>query len=650
MKIRVAESKKQDKDITEEYKERISQRDLGKSFWGRITTLAAITLSLFHLYTAANGILPVIQQRTFHLGFVMFMIFLLMPAIKNSNYEKVAKLDILLAFLALGCCYYIFSNYTIIALRGGRLNTMDIVVGAVFLLLILEGSRRAVGKELTSLMCIAILYIYFGKYAPGFLKHNGASVFRIIEVMAWTTEGPLGITLGVSSTFIFMFVLFGSILKMTGVADVIYELALGIAGHHRGGPAKVAVLASGMMGTISGSAVANVATTGTFTIPLMRKTGYSPAFAAAVEALASTGGQIMPPVMGAAAFIIAEYLGISYISVLTAAIIPAILYYVAAWTTIELEAIRLGLKGVDKKETPSVIKILKKRGHLLIPLVLLVYLLVRGLTPLYAAFYAIVASIGLTFIKKETRLTIKEFIDALENGAKGALSVAIACAVVGFMVGMTGMTGLGLVLADKIVKLAAGNLLFTMFLTMIVSIILGMGLPPTACYIVLATIAAPALTKLGVNPLAAHMFVFYFGMLSVITPPVAMASFTAAGIAGEKPSKVGWLGAKIAIAGFIIPYIFVSSPALLMINSSLYEIFIAVCTALVGVMSLASAAHGYLITKIKAYNRIILIASAFCLMHGGINTDIIGLVLLLIATCCQYYVYKKEKKLWTETH
>ena len=318
------------------------------------------------------------------------------------------------------------------------------------------------------------------------------------------------------------------------------------------------------MGTISGSAVANVATTGVFTIPLMRSIGYSAVFAGAVEAFASTGGQLMPPVMGQL-FHYGRISGISYLNVITAAVIPAILYYIAAWTSVELEAKRLGLRGLDKKDTPSVKKLLKAKGHLLLPIVMLIYLLIKGLTPLYAAFYSILVSMALAFIKKETRFSFNDFLNALEGGAKGALSIASACASVGFMVGMTGITGLGLALGDSLVKLAGGNLFLTMVYTAVVSIILGMGLPPTACYIVLATIAAPALMKLGIEPIAAHLFIFYFGMLSVITPPVAMASFTAAGLAGEKPSKVGWLGARIAIPAFIIPFIFVSSPELLLL-------------------------------------------------------------------------------------
>jgi len=397
-----------------------------------------------------------------------------------------------------------------------------------------------------------------------------------------------------------------------------------VAGRSPGGPGKVAIVASGLLGTISGSAVANVATTGAFTIPLMKSVGYRPAFAGAVEAVASTGGQIMPPVMGAAAFVMAEFLGLKYSQIMLAAILPAVLYYIAVFVVVHFEALKTGLLGLPKDQLPDMKTLLRTRGHLITPLVVIIYLLMKGRTPLYAAFYGIIIAVVVSWIRPDTRLTFSGLINALEGGARGAVSTGIACAVVGNIVGITSLTGLGLVVGDNIITLAGGNIFMTFMLAMIVSIILGMGLPTTACYIVAATIAGPALIKLGVEPLQAHMFVFYFACLSNLTPPVALAAYTGAGIAGANPATVGWLAFRMALAGFIIPYIFVYNPQLLLMGGSNLEIIQACITSIIGVVGLAGFVQAYFMGNLNMVQRVILLVGALSLMIPGLITDIIG--------------------------
>ena len=415
-----------------------------------------------------------------------------------------------------------------------------------------------------------LLYARFGPYLPGMLGHRGFAWKSIIRHMYLTLEGILGIPISVSSTFVFMFILFGTFLDKTGVGRFFIDLAYSLTGHLKSGPAMTAVVASGFMGSISGSSVANTVTTGAFTIPLMKETGYKPYFAGAVEAAASTGGQIMPPVMGAAAFIMAEFTGIPYVKIIAAAAIPAVLYYFAVGIMVHLEASRLGLKGIPKDGLPKLRNIIKTQGYLLLPLFVIVYFLVKGYTPLLAAFYAICISVVIaiiaTLVKGDKSFGFKEFFSALEQGAKGSIGVACACACAGMVVGVVTLTGLGLRVAELIVTLAQGKLFLTLFFTMIASIILGMGLPTTAKYIVLATMAVPALLKLDVNLMAAHLFILYFGVIADITPPVALAAYAGAGIAGANSMKTGFQAVKLASAAFIVPYIFAYDSSLILVE------------------------------------------------------------------------------------
>lgn len=607
---------------------------------GMIVFLACVGLALFHLYTAWTGPLVTLMHRAVHTTIVMALIFLLYPMTKNSDKRKPSVLDWFFAALSLMTGIYIVLNYSELVTRAGMPTTPDIAMGFVIVLLVLEAGRRIAGKEIAILAIIFMAYAYFGPMLPGFISHRGYSLPDIAEYMYLTTEGIFGIAIGVSSTYIFLFVLFGAFLSKSGMGQFFNDLAMAIAGSGKGGPAKVAVVSSGLLGSINGSAVANVVTTGAFTIPLMKKIGYEPEFAGAVEATASCGGQILPPVMGATAFIMAEYLGLPYIKIAAVAIVPALLYYLGVITIIHLRASKNGLVGLPKEELPKVSHVMKERGHLLIPLAGLLYLLIKGYTPIYAAFYSILMTIGASALRKETRMSIKDIIDALEEGARTALGVAMACATVGLIIGVATLTGFGLKLAGAILFLGKGNLFATLVLTMIACIVLGMGLPSIPAYIITATMAAPALAKMGIPPLVSHMFVFYFGMLANLTPPVALAAFAGAGIAGGNTTKTGIQAVKIALAGFVVPYIFAYNNSLLLIDTTFVEASVVIVTAVIGVFALGVGVEGYLFRVTNLITRLLFFVSALALIIPGIETDIIGIA--LFAGLC--FIEKKAVK------
>ncbi|MDX9917086.1 MAG: TRAP transporter permease [Gudongella sp.] len=609
---------------------------------GLFVTVLAIAMSLFHLYTAGFGTLLSFKQRSLHIIFAFVIGFLLFPATKKSDKNKASILDFVFAGLVLVVFGYIFFFTETVMLKGGKAETLDLILGGLAILLTLEVTRRVVGPELPIVAILFLAYAAFGPNMPGLLAHRGFSYSRIIAHMYMSLEGIMGIPLGVSATFVFMFILFGSILDKTGVGKFFIDLAFGLTGHLKSGPAMTAVVASGFMGSISGSSVANTVTTGAFTIPLMKKTGYKPYFAGAVEAAASTGGQIMPPVMGAAAFIMAEFTSIPYVHIIIAAAIPAILYYFAVGIMVHLEASKLGLKGLPREQLPKVGNLMLKKGYLLVPLVVIVYYLIAGNTPTLAAFKAIIISIVIAIIaaiiKRDGSFTWRDFLGALEAGAKGAVGVACACAAAGMIVGVVTLTGLGLRIAEVIVTLAQGKLLLTLFFTMIASIILGMGLPTTAKYIVLATMAVPALIKLEVNLMAAHLFILYFGVVADITPPVALAAYAGAGIAGANSMKTGFQAVKLALAAFIVPYIFAVDPALIMVKSvgeggvveflPLLNALPVAITAIIGILCLAAAVEGYLVKKTNIVERVLLAVAALMLLKPGLPSDAFGIAVL----------------------
>lgn len=618
--------------------------------------ILCILFSAFHLYTAAMGQYPPQIQRSIHLGFVLVLIYLLYPARATGCKHSLNWYDIFLAAAGAAVCGYIIWNYDVIVLDAGPPTEMDFIFGCASILLVLEATRRIVGLPITLIAVVFLLYAKFGYLLPGMMGHPGFSLKRIVGHMYLTTEGLFGMPLGVAASFVFLFILFGAFLHSTGLGKFFIDLALGAAGRYVGGPAKVAVLASGFFGTISGSSVANTVSTGTFTIPLMKSVGYRGAFAGAVEAASSTGGQIMPPIMGAAAFIMSQFLGVSYIEIAKAALIPALLYYLAVGFMVHMEAKRLGLKGIPRERLPKPWLVLRQGGYLLVPIVVLVYLLMEGYTPLKSAYYCIITTVVISLVANNwkawsgagpshlttaqalgqcNRQGLKDILLAMENGGRLALGVSAACACTGFVIGVVTLTGVGLKLANAILALSAGSFALTLVLTMFASIVLGMGLPTTAKYIVLATIAAPAIQSFGVPQLAAHLFIMYFGILADLTPPVALAAYAAAGIARSEPNATGFMAVKLALAGFLIPYIFCYNPGLLMIGASDLEIAFIVCTAAVGIAALSFASVGYWMRDLYFWERLLLIASAITLITPGLVTDIIGFGLLAVVYILQ---------------
>jgi len=597
----------------------------------KLVSLIAIAMSCFHFYTSGFGLLLAQKQGAVHLAFTLCLVFLLYPATsKQSKTSGIPFYDFILGAVGVASAMYLVVFFNDLTTRAGLPTQTDLIMGFLLIVTLLEATRRISNPVLPCLAIVALLYCYVGRSLPDMIAHRGFSIPRIVNHMYLGTEGIFGTPLEVSSTFVFMFILFGAVLEKTGLGKFIIDLSMALAGWSTGGPAKVAVVSSGLMGTVSGSSVANVCTTGMFTIPLMKSVGYEPHFAGAVEAVASTGGQIMPPVMGAGAFIMAQFLGVPYIEIALAAVVPALLYYFAVMVQVHFEATRLGLKGIPWSQLPPLWPLLKSKGFLLIPLIAIIYFLLAGYTPLKAAFNGILVSFVLSWLNKETRLTPQRIMEAFESGARGAIGVACACATVGMVVGMGTLTGLALRIANAIVTLAGGSKILTLFYTMLASIILGTGLPTTANFIVTSTMAAPALFKLGVPAKAAYMFVFYFGIAADLTPPVALAAYAGSGIAGSDPMKTGVTAFKLALAGFLVPYIYVYNPMLLFIDVVPMVMVQAIFTALLGVFLLAMATIGFYKAYLAWYMRIIALGGALGLLIPGTLTDLAGLAVLVL--------------------
>lgn len=561
-----------------------------------------IAMSLFHLYTAGIGLLQTPVQRAVHLGFVLVLVFLFHPSRSRT-------LDALLASAAATGTGYIAVFFRDIAMRGGRILPHEVILGIITIIVVLEAGRRVLGNTLPALGLVFLLYCRFGRYAPSIFMHRGYSVERIVQHMYLTNEGIFGVAVGVSATFIFMFILFGAFLSHSGGARFFNDLALALTGRTPGGPAKMAIFASGLLGTINGSSIANVATTGAFTIPLMKETGYTPEEAGAIEACASTGGQLMPPIMGAGAFIMSEFLNVPYMTIITAALIPALLFYGGLFANVHFRAKAAGLEGLHEG-IPHVGDVFRRDGYLLLPIALIIAMLLQAYTPLKAAFWAIIVMVAVSSLRKRTRMGPREIAHTLADGAKNAVSTGTACAVVGFIVGGCSLTALGLTLSDNIIDLAGGALLPTLLLAMSACLLLGMGLPTTANYIVTSTVVVPALIRMGVAGLSAHMFVFYFGIMADITPPVCLASFTAAGIAGGDASKTGLKALSFALTSFFLPYMFIYCPEIMPGNAPLTATAYVTLPAVVGIIAVAAALQGYFIRKLSSTVRAVLFCSA----------------------------------------
>ncbi|WP_311342612.1 TRAP transporter permease [Corynebacterium riegelii] len=609
-------------------------------------TIFAVVVSLYHMYTAYFGTPPVLIHRSIHVAMILALAFAMYPPVKKASRTKIPFYDVILILLSISTAVYVYLNYDDIVRRAGVATMWDVIMAAVLVLLVLEAARRISGWALPILGVLFVLYAVFGREIPGMFRHRGYSWDATFNFLYLTTEGIYGTAIGVAASYIFLFVLFGAVLQKSGMGQFFNDIALALAGQSRGGPAKVAVVASGFLGSINGAAVANVVTTGAFTIPLMKRVGYKPVFAGAVEASASVGGQILPPIMGAAAFIMAETLGMPYRDIAIAALIPALLYYLGVIAQVHLRATRDGLKGISRENLPAVGEVLKERGHLMIPLLFLIYMLFfTGRTILLSALLTILVTAVVAQLRKTTRMSIQDMIDALADGAKTSVSVSIACAAVGVIVGVVTLTGFGVKLANAIVTIGAGNLLFSLILTMIACIILGMGLPSIPTYIITATMAAPALGQLGVEPLVAHLFVFYFGLFANITPPVALASFAAAGLSGADPVKTGFQSMRLSLAGYIIPFIFVFNPAMLLQDVTAGQAILVAITGTVGVLLLSVAVEGHFMVNANPIVRVLFAAAALTMMAPDLMTDAIGLGIAVVAIAIQCVAAKKQDML-----
>ncbi len=632
-----------EQQLLEKYDSEYRYRIFDSAIMTWIVRLLAISFSLYHLYTSYFGTPATLKHRSLHVAGILVLIFLLYPATKKGSRKRLPWYDLILAVLGLSTSAYIILEYQQLIFRQGMPSAVDLFFGAVLVLLVLEAARRVTGWALPFLALLFIAYTIFGRNLPGVLVHRGYSWGELVDYLYITTEGIYGTAIGVSASYIFLFILFGAFLSKSGMGKLFNDLALALAGHTKGGPAKVAVITSGFLGTINGSAVANVVTTGSFTIPLMKRIGYRKEFAGAVEASASVGGQILPPIMGAAAFIMAEILGIKYSTIALTALLPALLYYLGILTQVHLRASKDGLRGMTREELPRLRDVLKQRGHLLLPLIFLIYMLFfSGRTILFSAFLTILITVAVSMLRPATRMSFKDILDALEEGARTTLGVAIACAAVGIIVGVATLTGLGLKLANAIVTLGGGSLFLTLFFTMLACMILGMGLPSIPTYIITVTMAAPALIELDIPPLVAHLFVFYFGLFANLTPPVALAAFAAAGISGGDPMRTGFASMKLAAAGFIVPYIFVYNNSLLLIDTTWVEAALIILTSVTGVVMLGSAIEGQLLTRLPIPVRVLLLAGSLLFLTPDFLQDLVGLSILAGALVWQWFQSKRQ--------
>jgi TRAP transporter 4TM/12TM fusion protein len=565
-----------------------------------------------------------LQMLGVFLSFTLALAFIHYPlAAGKPDSKPFILIDLLLAALSFAVGVYIFVDYWDFIFRVGIPTAWDTRLSFVTLILVLEATRRVVGWPLLIIAFFFLMYTFFGDLLPPPLSHRGYGLERITTTLFMTKNGIFGVALSVMCQFIFLFIAFGAFFGMCGGTEFFVDLATSIFGKLRGGPAKIAVAVSGMMGTISGSAVANTVTTGTFTIPLMKRIGFEPHVAGAVEATASSGGALMPPVMGAAAFVMAEYLGIPYISICKAALLPAILYYLAIFSVVHFYSLKMNIQGLPDSELPSIKKVIYQKWVFFVPLLLLILVLVMGYSPRIAVIYSLVATVVMSFFHKESRMTPTRILDALASTGYSAVMVACACAAAGIVIGVVLLTGMGTKITSLVVNLSAGSLALALPIVMLASLLFGMGLPTVVCYVLLAATVAPSLVNLGAVPLAAHLFIFYFGMLCMVTPPVSFAAFAGAAIAQASPMKTGFSAWTFALAGFLLPYMFVYNKSLLLIGSW-SAVAWSVITSVVGVVCLGAGVIGYFVKETNLFERILLFVAAFLLIKPGLATDALG--------------------------
>lgn len=602
-----------------------------------------LVMALFHIYFLGYSSLePWILYYT-HLGFGLALAYLLYPFSAKSNASRPGAADIGLIVLSVAACaYFIISMNEIVFRIGVSPTPLDLVFSSLVILLVLEMTRRTNGFVLPLIAVLFILYGLYGNILPySFGGHRGYSFSRLISYLVGM-DAMLSTPLATDASFVFLFFLFSSFLASTGAGQFFIDLALGLAGGTRGGPAKVAVIGSALFGMISGSSSANVVASGTFTIPMMIKTGYSPRFSAAVESVASTGGQMTPPILGAAAFIIAELTGTPYLDIALATVIPALLYFTSIYYMIDLEALKLSLMGHKAEDLPNVRSLIVRRGHLLIPILVLLYvMIVMKASVVKAAIFGIYATVLCTFLRRDTRITVNKAVAGIADGAKQAVGLISACATAGLIIGVLNMTGTGLKFAGAVIAFSGGSIPVALFLTMCASLVLGMGLPTAAAYLICAAVVAPALTGLGVPVLTANLFIFYFACLSAITPPVALAAFTASFLARSNPMSVAFTAVRLGFVAFIVPYMFVYAPSLLFQGSPL-TIATTIVTALAGVVFIGSALQGYFLgARLPAASRVLFFAAAITLIIPGYLTDGIGAGLGLFGYAVQRCMAKR---------
>jgi TRAP transporter 4TM/12TM fusion protein len=597
-----------------------------------VVTAVALAMAAFHLHVAWSGPPNALVLRSTHVGFALVLAFLTLPRLAADRDQGPRPWDLVLLAPALAATAYPVVETRYFLTRMYYVDdptTLDLILGYGLVLLVLEATRRSVGMALPVTAGTFLLYA---------VTMGGVDFLLLLDQLYLTTEGIFGIPAGVSATYVILFILFGALVERTGTGKLFMDFALALTGHQVGGPAKVACITSGLFGTVSGSAVANVMTTGTFTIPLMKRIGYRPAFAGAVEAVASTGGQIMPPIMGAAAFVMAEFLGVSYLHVALAALIPAVLYFLAVFMSVHFEAKRTGMKGLPRADLPRMGAVLRERGHLFLPLVIIIGVLIAGYSAPYAALCGILSVIPTSMLRQSTRsqLSVRVVLEGLQAGAHNSVTVALACACAGIVIGVITLTGLGIAFTSLVLSAAQNQLILALMLTMVAGIILGMGMPTTPAYIVQVALLVPALVRLGIEVEAAHMFALYFAILSAITPPVALAVYAANSISRGGLWETGVAALKLGATGYIIPFMFVFGPSLLMIGTW-PMIALTATTAVIGVVALAASLNGFLFRLCRTWERLCLLGAALVLIKPGLMTDAMGLSLLGLALLGQYY-------------
>ncbi len=627
------------------------------SFWtSRVVMIVAISLSLYQLYTAGITALTALVQRSIHLGAILSLTFLLKPPFKGADKSRFSGwlvIDWILVIASVYCTFYICNNLTAIFERQGDWLAADRIVSIIGTLLVLEACRRVIGWIMTGICITAILYAFFGPYMPELIIHKGYSIERIVTTLWLTTEGIFGLPIGVAATFVFVFVLFGAFLETTGGGAFFIDLAYALTGRFSGGPAKTSVVASGFMGSVSGSAVGNVVATGSFTIPMMKKVGYRPHVAGAIEAAASTGGQLMPPIMGAGAFLMAEFTNTSYLTIIKVALVPAILYYVTVLLFVHYEAKKYGLKGQPRENLPKISRVVKEGLHFIIPVLILIYVLVANYSPMMAGFIAVLSTAMASLAANTIRWAVssdrdrfvafgakevKSIGNALEKGAVNAIMVSIACAAAGIIVGMVTLTGMGLKFSSLVLDLSFGIKALAILLIGAASLVLGMGLPVTASYIVLATLAGPALLDMGVPLLVAHMIVFWYSQDANVTPPVSLASFAGAGVAKANPMRTAFSSWKLAKGLYIIPLVMAYRP-LLGIGKSYqlthWEVVLAMIMTLLGLFAFASGLERYFLRRATWLETVLFWLAALGLLWPTFWADIAGVIVLALVLILQ---------------